>query len=127
VLWPFFATHVSSPRTIYARRAPMSALGCGPCGSSSDVVVPGEGRQSGAGSSSRVQAPVAVDEDEFAALMGFYLQASALHSQARLAVEMLEDQIAMGVTVNDVTLRDAKAMMVETKKTLDEVGMLQAG
>ena len=39
---------------------------------------------------------------------------------------MLEDQIAMGVEVNDVSLRDAKAMMVKTKETLDEVRMLQA-
>ena len=45
---------------------------------------------------------------------------------ARVAVQMLEDQIAMGVDVNDVSLRDAKAMMVKTKETLDEVRMLKA-
>lgn len=47
-------------------------------------------------------------------------------TMARVAVQMLEDQIAMGVDVNDVSLRDAKAMMVKTKETLDEVRMLQA-
>ena len=87
------------------------ALGCGPCGSSSGVVMPSTG-------SLRDQGPV--DEDEFAVLMAFY-------SQARLAVELLEDQKAMGVEVNDETLTAARAMMVQTKKTLDEVGMLQAG
>jgi|TARA_B110000977_G_scaffold196427_1_gene276767 hypothetical protein len=94
------------------------ALGCGPCGSSSGVVMPSTG-------SLRDQGPV--DEDEFAVLMAFYSRASALYSQARLAVELLEDQKAMGVEVNDETLTAARAMMVQTKKTLDEVGMLQAG
>ena len=70
--------------------------------------------------------PPNIDEEEFTRLMAWYTSASSLYNQARLTVEMLEDQRADGADVNEDTLSAARAMMAQTKKALDEV-MLQAG
>ena len=58
-----------------------------------------------------------------AKMMEFYSQASALYSQARLVVDMLEDQKAAGIEVDEVKLQQAKAAMAETRKALNSVGM----
>ena len=106
----------------------MSALGCGPCGSTSGVSIPGEARNARAATSCETldADPPNIDEEEFTRLMAWYTSASSLYNQARLSVEMLEDQRADGAEVNEETLQKARAMMAQTKKALDEV-MLQAG
>ena len=67
--------------------------------------------------------PSAEEHDEMAKMMEFYSQASALYSQARLVVDMLEDQKAAGIEVDEVKLQQAKAAMAETRKALNSVGM----
>ena len=64
-------------------------------------------------------------ETDMVQLMEFYSQASALYSQARLAVDMLEDQRAAGSEVDEAKLAQARAVMAETRKALDAVGMRQ--
>ena len=106
----------------------MSALGCRPCGSASGVSIPGEARNARAATPRETldADPPSIDEEEFTRLMAWYTSASSLYNQARLTVEMLEDQRADGAEVNEETIIAARAMMAQTKKALDDV-MLQAG
>ena len=92
----------------------MSALGCGPCGSANGVSIPAEARNTRAATSRETldADPPNIDEEEFTRLMAWYTSASSLYNQARLTVEMLEDQRADGADVECVQLRKGEQWLV---------------